>query len=57
MEPAGVLAPREEEVGRLTTLPDSSGAHPGLMAGPGLEGGCRVGAAERREGTGVDVDR
>ena len=39
MEPAGVLAPREEEVGRLAALQDSSGAQPGLMAGPGFPDG------------------
>lgn len=36
MEPAGGLAPRDEEVGRLAALPDSSGAQPRLRAGPGL---------------------
>lgn len=40
MGPAMVLAPREEEAGRHTALPNSSGAPPGLRVGttnqPGL---------------------
>lgn len=54
MEPAGVLAPREEEVGRLAALPDSSGAHPGLMAGPGLEGAVPRGSCGAEGGDGSE---
>ena len=49
MGPAGVLAPPEEEAGRQAALPNSSGAHPGLVAGPCLSE--RLGWQGRRSGT------